>query len=223
MYYTTMLLLIPPLILAIWAQSRVSSTFNKYSRVKSSVGEPGYMFARRLLDSVGLYDVKVERVRGTLSDHYDPTNKVLRLSDSTYNSSSIAALGVVAHEAGHAIQHAKGYKPLVLRNLAVPLAGFGSNMAWIIFFIGLIFSTPFLLNAGIFLFLFVVLFSVITLPVEFNASSRALKLLPVMGMSKEEVSGAKKVLSAAALTYVAAALMSIAQLLRMLVLARSRN
>jgi Zn-dependent membrane protease YugP len=181
------------------------------------------MFARRLLDSVGLYDVKVERVRGTLSDHYDPTNKVLRLSDSTYNSSSIAALGVVAHEAGHAIQHAKGYKPLILRNLAVPLAGFGSNMAWIIFFIGLIFSTPFLLNAGIFLFLFVVLFSVITLPVEFNASSRALKLLPVMGMSKEEVSGAKKVLSAAALTYVAAALMSIAQLLRMLVLARSRN
>lgn len=223
MFYSTLLLLIPPLILAIWAQSRVSSAFNKYSRVKASIGEPGYMFARRLLDSVGLYDVKVERVRGTLSDHYDPTNKVLRLSDSTYNNSSIAALGVVAHEAGHAIQHAKGYKPLVLRNLAVPLAGFGSNMAWIIFFVGLIFSAPFLLNAGIFLFLFVVLFSVITLPVEFNASSRALKLLPVMGMSKEEVAGAKKVLSAAALTYVAAALMAIAQLLRMLALAGSRN
>lgn len=223
MFYSTLLLLIPPLILAIWAQSRVSSTFNKYSRVKSSVGEPGYAFARRLLDSVGLYDVNIERVRGNLTDHYDPTKKVLRLSDATYNSSSIAALGVVAHEAGHAIQHAKGYKPLVLRNLSVPLAGFGSNMAWIIFFVGLIFSTPFLLNAGIFLFLFVVLFSLITLPVEFNASKRALKLLPVMGMSKDEVVGARKVLSAAALTYVAAALMSIAQLLRMLLLARSRN
>src|SRR5690606_21167143 len=127
------------------------------------------------------------------------------------------------HEAGHAIQHAKGYKPLILRNLSVPLASFGSNLSWIIFFIGLIFSAPFLINAGIFLFIFVVLFSIITLPVEFNASKRAIKLLPVMGMSKSEVAAAQKVLTAAALTYVASALMAIAQLLRMIVLAGDRR
>jgi len=221
--YSTIWLLILPLLLALYAQIKVSSTFNKYSRVKSSVGEPGYLFARRLLDSVGLYDVRIERTRGMLTDHYDPTQKILRLSDATYNSSSVAALGVVAHEAGHAIQHAKGYKPLILRNLSVPLASFGSNLSWIIFFIGLIFSAPFLINAGIFLFIFVVLFSIITLPVEFNASKRAIKLLPVMGMSKSEVAAAQKVLTAAALTYVASALMAIAQLLRMIVLAGDRR
>jgi hypothetical protein len=218
-----MLILIPAILLSFWAQMKVKNTFDKYSRVKSSLNEKGASFARRLLDSLGLFDVKVERVSGYLSDHYDPTNKVLRLSNSTYNSQSVAALGVVAHEVGHAIQHQKSYKPLVLRNMSVPLASFGSNLSWIILIIGFLFSIPQLLWGGIILFSFVVAFTLITLPVEFNASSRAVKTLPLVGMPSGEVESVKKVLNAAAMTYVASALMAISQLIRMLLLAQSRD
>ncbi|MDK2945413.1 zinc metallopeptidase [Geotoga petraea] len=222
-FHPSMLILIPAILLSFWAQMKVKNTFDKYSRVKSSLDEKGASFARRLLDSLGLFDVKVERVSGYLSDHYDPTNKVLRLSNSTYNSQSVAALGVVAHEVGHAIQHQKSYKPLVLRNMSVPLASFGSNLSWIILIIGFLFSIPQLLWGGIILFSFVVAFTLITLPVEFNASSRAVKTLPLVGMPSGEVESVKKVLNAAAMTYVASALMAISQLIRMILLAQSRD
>jgi hypothetical protein len=218
-YDPSFLILIPSFFLTLWAQISVQSTFNTYSRKRSVLGETGAAFARRLLDSAGLYDVKVEFVNGFLSDHYDPSSKVLRLSKSTYGSLSVAALGVVAHEVGHAIQHAKNYQPLMIRNISVPLANMGSTLSWVIFFMGLIFSTPLLLKAGIFLFIFVVLFTLITLPVEFDASKRAIKMLPVVGMPSSEVDEAKKVLNAAAMTYVAAAFMAISQLLRMVLIA----
>jgi hypothetical protein len=218
-----MLILIPAILLSLWAQLKVKNTFDKYSRVKSSLNEKGASFARRLLDSLGLFDVKVEQVSGYLSDHYDPTNKVLRLSNATYNSQSVAALGVVAHEVGHAIQHQKSYKPLILRNMSVPFASFGSNLSWIILIIGFLFSIPQLLWGGIILFSFVVAFTLITLPVEFNASSRAVKTLPLVGMPSGEVESVKKVLNAAAMTYVASALMAISQLIRMILLAQSRD
>lgn len=222
-FHPSMLILIPAVLLSIWAQMKVKNTFDKYSRVKSSLNEKGSSFARRLLDSLGLFDVKVEQVSGYLSDHYDPTNKVLRLSNATYNSQSVAALGVVAHEVGHAIQHQKSYKPLVLRNMSVPFASFGSNLSWIILIVGFLFSIPQLLWGGIILFSFVVAFTLITLPVEFNASSRAVKKLPLVGMPSGEVENVKKVLNAAAMTYVASALMAVSQLIRMVLLAQSRD
>ncbi len=222
-FHPSILILIPAILLSIWAQMKVKNTFDKYSRVKSSLNEKGHGFARRLLDSLGLFDVKVEQVSGHLSDHYDPTNKVLRLSNSTYNSQSVAALGIVAHEVGHAIQHQKSYKPLVLRNMSVPFASFGSNLSWIILIVGFLFSIPQLLWGGIILFSFVVAFTLITLPVEFNASSRALKTLPLVGMPSGEVETVKKVLNAAAMTYVASALMAVSQLIRMVLLAQSRD
>lgn len=222
-FHPSMLILIPAILLSLWAQLKVKNTFDKYSRVKSSLNEKGASFARRLLDSLGLFDVKVEQVSGYLSDHYDPTNKVLRLSNATYNSQSVAALGVVAHEVGHAIQHQKSYKPLILRNMSVPFASFGSNLSWIILIIGFLFSIPQLLWGGIILFSFVVAFTLITLPVEFNASSRAVKTLPLVGMPSGEVESVKKVLNAAAMTYVASALMAISQLIRMILLAQSRD
>lgn len=222
-FHPSMLILIPAILLSIWAQFKVKNTFDKYSRVKSSLNEKGASFARRLLDSLGLFDVKVEQVSGYLSDHYDPTNKVLRLSNATYNSHSVAALGVVAHEVGHAIQHQKSYKPLILRNMSVPFASFGSNLSWIILIVGFLFSIPQLLWGGIILFSFVVAFTLITLPVEFNASSRAVKTLPLVGMPSGEVETVKKVLNAAAMTYVASALMAVSQLIRMILLAQSRD
>jgi hypothetical protein len=217
-----LIILIPAFVFSIYAQFSVKSTFDKYSRVASSLGETGAVFARRLLDNLGLFDVKVEKVTGFLSDHYDPANKVLRLSASTYGSKSVAALGVVAHEVGHAMQDAKAYKPLIIRGMSVPMAGIGSNMAWFIFFFGLIFSSPIFLNVGIFLFAFVVFFTLITLPVEFDASKRAIKFLPNMGMPKGEVIAAQKVLNAAAMTYVASALVAVSQLIRMILLTNRR-
>lgn len=221
-FYSSLIVLIPAFLVTLYAQIKVKSTFNKYSRTKSTLGETGAVFARRLLDSKGLYDVKVEKVSGFLSDHYDPKNKILRLSQSTYASNSIAALGVVAHEVGHAIQDAKAYKPLVIRGMAVPFASMGSNMAWFIFIFGLLFSSPPLLNMGIILFSFVVLFTIITLPVEFDASKRAVKILPNMGMPKGEVVAVQNVLGAAAMTYVASAFMAISQLIRMILLSGRR-
>ncbi len=216
----TMILLIPAVILAVWAQAKVSSTFRKYSMVRSSTNLTGAQLARMLLDANGLFDVNVESVPGKLTDHYDPRSRVVRLSDATYRSGSVASLGVVAHEVGHAVQHSHHYVPLVVRDAVVPTANIGSSLSWIVFFLGLILSNGFLLKVGIILFSFFVLFTLITLPVELDASHRALKMLKnVVVMNEGEVTMAKKVLSAAALTYVAAVAMSALQLLRMLLIA----
>lgn len=224
-YDWTYILLIPALILSMWAQFRVSSTFNRFSKVRASSGMTATQMAEQLLHAEGVYDVSVERTRGNLTDHYDPKNMVLRLSDSTANSTSVAALGVAAHEAGHVLQHRDGYAPLMLRTAAVPVVNIGSNLSWPLFVVGLIFSWEPLLYVGIGLFALAVLFALITLPVEFNASKRALVALEANGYLQpgEEMRGAKKVLSAAAMTYVASAFMAIMQLLRLLAIAGSRR
>ena len=224
-YDWTYLLLIPALLLSLWAQFRVSSTFSRFSKVRASSGMTATQMAEQLLHSEGVYDVSVERTRGNLTDHYDPKNMVLRLSDSTANSTSVAALGVAAHEAGHVLQHRDGYAPLMLRTAAVPVVNIGSNLSWPLFLVGLIFSWEPLLYAGIALFALAVLFALITLPVEFNASKRALAALETNGYLQpgEEMRGAKKVLSAAAMTYVASAFMAIMQLLRLLAIAGARR
>ena len=224
-YDWTYILLIPALILSMWAQFRVSSTFSRFSKVRASSGMTATQMAEQLLHAEGVYDVSVERTRGNLTDHYDPKNMVLRLSDSTANSTSVAALGVAAHEAGHVLQHRDGYAPLMLRTAAVPVVNIGSNLSWPLFLVGLIFSWEPLLYAGIALFALAVLFALITLPVEFNASKRALAALEANGYLQpgEEMRGAKKVLSAAAMTYVASAFMAIMQLLRLLAIAGSRR
>lgn len=219
----TFILLIPALILAIWAQSKLSRAFNRYSKIRSFRGISAGHVARNLLDSAGLSSVEIERVYGSLTDHYDPRKKVLRLSDPVYNSNSIAAIGVAAHEAGHAMQHSTGYSPLAIRNTIVPVVSIGSFAAWPIFILGFFLRTPFLIQLGILLFTGAVLFQVITLPVEFNASRRALALLRDGGyLTNEEILGAKEVLSAAAMTYVAATATAVMQLLRMLLLSRNR-
>ena len=224
-YDWTYILLIPALILSMWAQFRVSSTFSRFSKVRASSGMTATQMAEQLLHAEGVYDVSVERTRGNLTDHYDPKNMVLRLSDSTANSTSVAALGVAAHEAGHVLQHRDGYAPLMLRTAAVPVVNIGSNLSWPLFVAGLIFSWEPLLYAGIALFALAVLFALITLPVEFNASKRALAALETNGYLQpgEEMRGAKKVLSAAAMTYVASAFMAIMQLLRLLAIAGFRR
>ena len=224
-YDWTYLLLVPALLLSLWAQFRVSSTFNRFSKVRASSGMTATQMAEQLLHAEGVYDVSVERTRGNLTDHYDPKNMVLRLSDSTANSTSVAALGVAAHEAGHVLQHRDGYAPLMLRTAAVPVVNIGSNLSWPLFLVGLIFSWEPLLYAGIALFALAVLFAIITLPVEFNASKRALAALEANGYLQpgEEMRGARKVLSAAAMTYVASAFMAIMQLLRLLAIAGARR
>ena len=224
-YDWTYLLLIPALLLSLWAQFRVSSTFNRFSKVRASSGMTATQMAEQLLHAEGVYDVSVERTRGNLTDHYDPKNMVLRLSDSTANSTSVAALGVAAHEAGHVLQHRDGYAPLMLRTAAVPVVNIGSNLSWPLFLVGLIVSWEPLVYAGIALFALAVLFAIITLPVEFNASKRALAALEANGYLQpgEEMRGAKKVLSAAAMTYVASAFMAIMQLLRLLAIAGVRR
>ena len=181
----TYLLVLAGLILCLLAQAGVKSTFAKYSRVRSRSGLTGAEAARQVLNSAGIYDVSIQRVSGNLTDHYDPRTKVLRLSDSTYASASVAAVGVAAHECGHAIQHQKGYGPLMLRSTLVPAANIGSSLAWPIFFAGLIFSMQPLLTAGIVLFGLAVLFQLVTLPVEINASTRAVKILSLKGFSPE--------------------------------------
>lgn len=215
----TFLILIPAVILSFWAQMKVSTTFNRYSRVQSSKGITGAQAAQAILHSNNIYDVRIEPVRGNLTDHYDPKHKVLRLSESVYGKTSLAALGVAAHEVGHAIQHDTDYSPLRIRTALVPLVQFSSYGSWIIFFVGLLMASPQLVQIGIILFTAVVAFQLVTLPVEFNASSRALVQLETGGfLSAEELKGSKKVLSAAAMTYVAAAIMAIAQLVRLLLI-----
>ena len=184
----------------------------------------GAQAAERILRQSGIYDVRIEHISGNLTDHYDPSNKVLRLSDSVYGSTSVAAIGVAAHECGHAVQHQVGYAPLSIRSALVPVANFGSSLSWPIFVAGLIFSIGPLLDIGIILFLAAVLFQVVTLPVEFNASARAIRLLDSCGiLGQQEIGGTKKVLTAAALTYVASLAASILQLLRLLILAGGRR
>ena len=215
----TFIILVPALIVSAWAQFKVSSTFNEYERIESFNRYSGYNVARMLLDDAGLYDVQIETVRGKLSDHYDPTKRILRLSSGIYNGTSVAALGVAAHEVGHAIQHKEKYSALIFRNSIAPAVNFASRMSWLLFIAGIILNFSGLTTVGILLFSAVVVFQLVTLPVEFNASSRALKLLEQRGiLYGNEVNGAKKVLNAAALTYVAATLMAVSQLLRLIVL-----
>lgn len=232
MYYPmffdgTYILVLIGVVICMLASSKMNSTFRRYSQVRNHSGMTGREAAERILSSAGIRDVRVEHVSGNLTDHYDPRNKVLRLSDATYNSTSVAAMGVAAHECGHAIQHATGYAPLSIRGALVPVANFGSSIAWPLIVIGLIMNSNMsvlLLNFGILAFSFAVLFQIVTLPVEFNASGRALKILGNSGMLYEdEVRDTRKVLTAAALTYVAGAASAILQLLRIILLANNRR
>lgn len=216
----TYILIIISAIISIIAQIRVNTTFKKYARVASASGITGAQAADQILRSQGIFDVTIRRVSGSLTDHYDPRNKTLNLSDTVYGASSVAAVGVAAHECGHAIQHAKGYAPLGFRSALVPVANLGSKLSWLFIMAGIIFSfNHTLLVTGIIMFSLAVLFQIVTLPVEFNASSRALQLLESNGiLYQNEVSMTRKVLSAAALTYVAAAASAILQLLRLILL-----
>jgi len=207
-------------VLCIWAQARVSSTYNRYSRVLSRTGMTGAQAAQRILQLSGIYDVRIEHVGGKLTDHYDPVNKVLRLSDTVYGSTSVAAIGVAAHECGHAVQHDKGYAPLQFRSALVPVANIGSKAGIPLILLGaLLGMNQTLIHIGIWVFALAVLFQLVTLPVEFNASGRALAMLGDYGMlDRDETKGCRKVLQAAALTYVAAAASAILQLLRLVLL-----
>ena len=223
----TYILIIVGVIITMIASSKMNSTFRRYSRVRCHCGLTGSQAAQRILNQAGIYDVSVERVSGNLTDHYDPKNKVLRLSDATYGSDSIAAIGVAAHECGHAIQHQKNYVPLTLRTAIVPVANIGSTLAWPLILIGLFFNRStgaMLINLGILCFSFAVLFQLVTLPVEFNASRRAVHILGEQGiLSDSELPYTRKVLKAAALTYVASAAAAILQLLRLVLLFGGRN
>lgn len=225
-YGSDLIILLPAIIIAAWAQHKVSATFDKYSKVRSINGYSGAEVARMLLDANGLFDVPVEIIKGRLTDHYDPARHVMRLSEDVFYGTSVASLGVAAHETGHAVQHKERYSPLIIRNSIVPIVNFSSNASWIIILIGFFMGSSGrgLVQIGILLFTAVVLFQIITLPVEFNASKRALQLLSTRGiLYEDEVIGAKRVLSAAAMTYVAAALTSIAQLIRLILISRNND
>lgn len=222
----TIILVLIGAALSMWASSRVNSTFAQYSRVRSMTGLTGAEAARRILNSQGIFDVTVQAVRGSLTDHYDPRTKTVNLSEAVYGQTSVAAIGVAAHECGHAIQDNVGYTPLRLRAAFVPVANLGSKLSWPLILLGLVIGLPPFIEIGIWMFVLAVLFQLITLPVEFNASSRAVRLLDQIGILQgQEVSATEKVLGAAALTYVAAAAASILQLLRLIILfgGRRRN
>lgn len=215
----TYILVLIGVIISLAASAKVKSTFNKYSQVGSRSRMTGAQAAETILRANGIYDVQIVHVAGSLTDNYDPRRKVLNLSDDVYASTSVAAVGVAAHECGHAIQHQQGYAPLNIRSALVPIANFGSGVSWFFIIGGLIFSWSGLITLGIILFSFAVLFQLVTLPVEFNASSRALSALGNMGiLGQDELAGTRKVLSAAALTYVAGAATAILQLLRLIIL-----
>lgn len=219
----TMIILIPALIFSLIAQLMVKGTFSKYSGVRNSRGYTGADAARAILDRNGLSYIRIEHINGELTDHYDPGANVIRLSDSVYNNDSVAAVGVAAHEAGHAVQYAEGYGPIKVRSAIIPITQFGSNLSTPLVILGIIFSSNVLITAGILLFCTVVLFQAITLPVEFNASGRALKVLREEHfLDDDEMKGAKSVLTAAALTYVAAMFSALASLARLLLI-RNRN
>ena len=221
----TYILIIIAAIISLIAQWRVNSAFSKYSRVASMSGMTGAQAARMILQSNGINDVSVQRISGKLTDHYNPSTKVLNLSESVYGSTSVAAIGVAAHECGHAIQHARVYFPLSLRTALVPVANIGSQLSWVFIIVGAILSfNQTLITIGIIMFSAAVLFQLVTLPVEFNASARALEQLESNGiLYRDEVSQTRKVLSAAALTYVAAAATAILQLLRLIILFGGRG
>ena len=223
----TFFLIIPPLILALYAQAKVKGAYKKYSQVFASSRTTGAQVAHQLLQTAGAGDIRIEKQPGELTDHYDPRKRVLRLSQGVHDSSSIGALGIAAHEAGHAIQHQQHYQPMNLRSLIYPVANIGSTLAFPLFFIGFIFSKrgpSVLMDVGIMLFAGAVAFSVVTLPVEFNASKRALALLEERRfLTSDEMVGARKVLGAAALTYVASTAMAAMQLLRMFLMRQSRD
>lgn len=225
-YDPTYFLILPAMLFAMWAQARVQRAFNSYSRVRAQSGVTGAEVARDILDRSGLSHVQVQQISGTLQDHYDPRVKILRLSPEVYASNSLAALGVAAHEAGHAIQHDENYVPLAVRSSLVPVASFGSRLAFPLFLIGLIFGQglSWLMTVGIWLFIAAVAFSIVTLPVEYDASRRALALLAQGGyVTREELPHAKEVLSAAGMTYLAATAVAVTQLLRLLILRGSRR
>ncbi len=218
------LLVLPALLFALYAQSRVRSAFERYSRYRSSSGKTGGEVARELLVAARLDDVRVERTPSSLGDHYDPRVRILRLSPQVNDSSSVAALGIAAHEVGHALQHDTGYSPLAVRNAVLPVAQLGSNAAWPLFLLGFLFRMPTLMDLGILFFFAAVLFQVITLPVEYNASGRAMEMLVDGGyISSSDAGPTRAVLDAAALTYVAATAMAVAQLARLLILRGSRR
>lgn len=224
-YDRTMMLLIPAILFTMYAQFKVSSTTNRFFRIKSRSGYNGQQTAERILAANGIRDVRIVPIRGTLTDHYDPRRKVLRLSEEVYYGTSITSVAVAAHECGHALQHAYGYKPLEIRGAIVPVVNFASSLSWILIFVGLFFSgNNTMLQIGILMFSATVIFQLITLPVEFNASSRALVQLQDLGIvDSGEARDSRKVLSAAAMTYVAAALTAILQLARLLLIANNRD
>ena len=226
-YDPTYMLIVISALISLFAQFLVNSRFSKYSRVRSRSGMTGAQAAERILQSQGIYDVQFQHISGSLTDHYDPRNKTLSLSDAVYNATTVAAIGVAAHECGHAMQHAKGYVPLSIRSALVPVVNFGSYLSWPLIVIGLFINSStgsLFLNAGLLLFSLVVLFQLVTLPVEINASRRAVRLLDQEHiLIGDEVGQTARVLKAAALTYVASAAASILQLLRLLILTGGRR
>lgn len=220
----TMLIVLPALIFTLWAQMNVKNTYSKYSKIMTSRRMTGYNAARQILDSNGLYDVRIDRVAGELTDHYDPRENVIRLSDAVYDSPSAAAVGVAAHEAGHAVQYAKGYAPIKLRSAIIPVTRFGSIAAMPLFIIGMFAALPALMYVGIAFYSLALIFQLVTLPVEFNASKRAMEALQRSSILDDgELKASRKVLTAAALTYVAALATSLLTILRLLVLANGRR
>lgn len=217
------LLVIPAIIIALWAQIRVKTAFSKYSKISCSAS--GADAARRVLESNGVYNVKIERVSGELTDHYDPKTNTIRLSEAVFSVNSIAAVGVAAHEAGHAVQYAKGYAPIKLRAAILPICSIGSKLSVPLILLGLVFSFSFLIDLGIIFFILAIIFQLITLPVEFNASNRAMHAIESNFILTDEIDrkGAKRVLSAAAMTYVAAVIVSFAQLLRLLAISNRKR
>ncbi len=223
-YDSTYILVLIAFGLSLFASFGVNATFSKYKKVKSSRRITGEEAARRILDMNGLSAVRVEHIGGNLTDHYDPTSNVIRLSDATFSDTSVAAIGVAAHEAGHAVQHATGYAPIKLRNSIVPIVNIGTNLSMPLFFVGLLFGLPYLTTIGIVLFSLALVFQLITLPVEFNASRRAISVLDSSNiLDEDELKGSKKVLFAAAMTYVAAVAATALQLLRLFVIANRRR
>lgn len=222
---STYILVLIGVVLSLLASSRVKSTYAKYSKERSLSGMTGAQAAQRILSMAGIYDVTVQHVAGNLTDHYDPRNKTLNLSDAVYGSASVAAVGVAAHEAGHAMQHDRGYLPLKIRSSLAPAANIGANISWPVILVGLLLGgSPLLIEIGIFMFALAVAFQLVTLPVEFNASKRAMTMLEETGvLYSEELPKTRKVLNAAALTYVAAAASSILQLLRLVLLFGNRR
>ena len=223
----TYILVVIGAVICMIASARVKGTFNKYSQLRSMSGMNGAQVAQRVLQAAGIYDVQVRHVSGSLTDHYDPRTKTVNLSDPVYNATSVAALGVAAHECGHAIQHAKSYAPLSIRSALVPIANFGSMLAWPVILIGLFFNTRssgLIIDIGILLFSAAVLFQLVTLPVEFDASRRALVMLRTQGiLADDELKYTRRVLKSAALTYVASAAAAILKLLRIILITNGRR